>query len=220
LKEWLQDEDIKPNELLAMMIDILGAGVDTTALAVLNTMLFLATNPSKQEKAYREVQEALSKKKLSQLFVFRGFPYVYACIKEAHRMQPVFDTVGRIASEDKFSVKGYEIPKGAWVLMSQSEIGQDPRFINDPEVYQPERWIKGQSPSGEPDTYVSVPFGIGKRVCLGRFVADSECIILLAKILLRFEMIYKEELPKYNGVILLQPDKKININFIERSPVN
>jgi cytochrome P450 family 49 subfamily A len=57
----------------------------------------------------------------------------------------------------------------------------------EPQKFLPERWLKSQisqcpERSKKIHPYASLPFGIGRRICLGKRFADAEMIILLAKV--------------------------------------
>lgn len=63
-------------------------------------------------------------------------------------------------------------------------------YFDEPNKFIPERWIK--SNEGCPMSrkrihpFVSLPFGYGRRSCLGRRFAEIELQILLAKVKGRF----------------------------------
>lgn len=76
--------------------------------------------------------------------------------------------------------------------MSNSE-----EYFDEPQKFVPERWIKGLSdeqgcPNKAIHPFVSLPFGYGRRSCLGRRFAEIELQILLAKVSITstYKMLY------------------------------
>lgn len=59
--------------------------------------------------------------------------------------------------------------------------------MDNPGKFEPERWLKSESTcpvhQKKIHPYVSLPFGYGRRSCLGRRLAETELNILLAKVI-------------------------------------
>lgn len=97
---------------VVMALDMLLAGVDTTASGTIGILYCLAKNPDKQAKLREELRTVLPNKD-SPLTPdnMRNLPYLRACIKESLRMYP--PTAGNIRAAGKDLVlQGYQIPKG------------------------------------------------------------------------------------------------------------
>merc|ERR1719204_1337254 len=77
--------------------------------------------------------------------------------------------------------KGYTIPKGSVMYGVARHIMQDPSYWKNAEEFEPERFIctdpvtKKLSLRKE-DRFI--PFGIGRRVCLGELLAKQELFII------------------------------------------
>ena len=72
----------------------------------------LATNATKQDKVYREIQQVLPRAQKTPINsdVLANLKYLKAAVKEAMRMNPVSIGVGRILPKDA-SFSGYFVPK-------------------------------------------------------------------------------------------------------------
>jgi cytochrome P450 len=55
----------------------------------------------------------------------------------------------------------------------------DPRVYNDPEVFNPDRFM-GESPEPDPRNIV---FGFGRRICPGKLLAEASLRIAFAMLL-------------------------------------
>lgn len=73
---------------------------------------------------------------------------------------------------------GYNVPKGTVVFADFYITGRNPNYFENPEEFQPERWLK----KGEGHAYGSLPFSFGPRMCLGRRVAELELWVLVMKV--------------------------------------
>lgn len=113
---------LKINRQMAvvMAMDMLVAGVDTTATAAVGCLYHLATNPDKQEQLREEIRRILPSidDKLSPDSL-KNIPYLRACFKEALRLSPILSGGLRAAGQD-LVLQGYQIPKGVWQQFLQS----------------------------------------------------------------------------------------------------
>src|SRR5258708_35189785 len=64
--------------------------------------------------------------------------------------------------------------------MSQWVMHRDPRYFDNPEIFQPERWLGGLAQ--RLPKYAYFPFGGGPRLCIGNTFAMMESILILATI--------------------------------------
>lgn len=87
----------------------------------------------------------------------------------------------------------------------------DPKLFSDPMTFKPERFlgIEGNSPELDPH---SVVFGFGRRICPGRFLADSTVYLSVAQTLAVFNIsnatqdgIAITKNPKFEPGLISQP---------------
>lgn len=115
------------------------------------------------------------------------------------RMTPVAPNVARIL-EKPFTFQGYHVPAGVRVLNSHSEIStnilllflqtlvvcetwvaslQEENYLNA-KSFIPERWLDSDKTNRYP--FLAVPFGVGRRMCPGKRIAENEMLIITAKV--------------------------------------
>jgi cytochrome P450 len=102
------------------------------------------------------------------------------------RLFPPAWAIGRLALEEH-QFGEYTVPKGALVLMSPYVAGRDPRFWQNPETFEPERW-QSQSVKEAGQKNIYFPFGGGVRRCIGESFAWTEGVLLLATIARRWKL--------------------------------
>lgn len=160
------------------------AGHETTALALSWTWYLLARNPDVEQKLQAELQEVLGGRAPAVEDLPR-LPYTERVIRESMRLYPPAYVIARLAVND-CEIAGYRVPHGASLVMSQWVTHRDPRFWDEPERFNPDRW----TPEFEKrlPRFAYFPFGGGPRVCIGASFALMEAALLLATIAPRFTL--------------------------------
>lgn len=158
------------------------AGHETTANALAWMWYLLALNPEARERMLAEVDAVVGDRRptvqdLAQM------PWTTACFQEAMRFYPPAWTIPRTAIADDV-VGGHHISKGTTVIVPIHAIHHDPRFWPDPEVFDPERFMPGAGKERHRSAYL--PFGGGRRVCIGSSFALMETTLITAMLSRRF----------------------------------
>ena len=77
----------------------------------------------------------------------------------------------------EMSLFGHTIPRRSHVVPNLYGILHDPEVFPEPERFDPERFLETDPESGAVrvrKVEEFVPFGVGRRVCLGRSLAERE----------------------------------------------
>ncbi|NWT51202.1 CP4V2 protein, partial [Erythrocercus mccallii] len=188
-------------------------GHDTTAAAINWVLYLLGHNPEVQKKVHRELDEVFDNTECSvTMDDLKNLRYLECVVKEALRLYPSVPMFARTLRED-CCIKGYQIPRGATVLILTYALHRDPEIFPDPEEFRPERFFPENSKGRHP--YAYVPFSAGPRNCIGQRFAQMEEKTLLALILRRFwvESCQKPEELGLSGELILRPNKGIWIKL-------
>lgn len=174
------DEKELRDELLTMM----GAGTETTALALMWTCYFLSKNPPIRRAVEAEIDRVLGKR-APTLADLRELPTVKHVIDESMRLRPPFYISGRTAvGEDE--IGGLTIKAGSVVIMSVYAMHRHPAIWPNPEGFDPERFLPDASKDRHPSAFL--PFSTGPKKCIGMNFANMEMQLVLPMILQRFEL--------------------------------
>ncbi|WP_277453352.1 cytochrome P450 [Janibacter sp. DB-40] len=73
------------------------------------------------------------------------------------------------------------------VLVFLPQLHRDPDVWPDPERFDPDRFLPEHNRARPAHAYK--PFGTGERACIGRQFALHEAVIVLAKLLHRFDLV-------------------------------
>lgn len=156
------------------------AGHETTALTLGYSLMLLAQHPEIARRLHDEVDAVLDGR-LPTAEDCKRLTFTEQVLKESMRLYPPAWTTGREATES-IEVRGYTIPKGSQLLLSQWVTHHDARFFPNPETFDPDRWTTAQ----DLPRYAFFPFGGGPRVCIGNHFAMMEAIVVLAILVQRF----------------------------------
>jgi len=87
---------------------------------------------------------------------------------------------------------GYDIPKGATVYSNIDFLVKDPNVFDDPETFNPSRFLTPHKPvgnwNGKVESDFTIPFGFGRRICPGIHVAFQSIFISMARIFWAFDL--------------------------------
>jgi cytochrome P450 len=108
--------------------------------------------------------------------------YVTATIHETLRRRPVIPNAAPRLTKEPVEIGGFRYPEGVVLIPNAYLIHHDPSIYPDPYAFRPERFL-GESPG----TYTWIPFGGGRRRCLGASFAQLEMKIVLRAVLSRAE---------------------------------
>ena len=182
-----RDEDgsgMSDKQLRDEVLTFLLAGHETTALALSWTFHLLGQNPEVEEKLDAELRQVLGGR-VPEVSDLQALPYTERVIKESMRLYPPAWSLARTAIAD-FELRGYTIPAGANIVMSQWIVHHDPKYFKDPEVFAPDRWL---DPAMQKlPRFAYFPFGGGPRQCIGNSFATMEAVLLLSTIAQRFRL--------------------------------
>ena len=218
LRFLLSDKDLTRDDLMASYSDVLFAGVDTTSTAMLWVLYLLGKNPEKQEKLHKEVSSVIEPGEQPTVQTLSKMPYLKAWIKETLRLYPV-TYLHRVIEQD-LVLSGYQIPAGTQIMVLLYAMTQDASQFEDATVFKPERWLKSREQKMQEgkNAFASLAFGFGRRMCVGRRVAELELHLLLAGLVQNFHVVCAsgENVQRSAHALTIIPDRPIRVQLIDR----
>lgn len=209
------NSDASFGDILGTVLDLILAGIDTTAFSAGFVIYYLARSQDKQDKLRQEIRQffpdhktPITPEALSQM------PYLKACVKEAMRLTPLAVGVGRVTTQDTV-IRNYVIPRGVMVITHNQVVSRLPQYFDHPDSFEPERWIINRQDRSKkrPNPFLSLPFGFGPRSCPGRRVADMNTYVLLIQLLRNFRIEYHYEDIGVVTRLINIPDKAMQYRF-------
>lgn len=83
-------------------------------------------------------------------------------------------------------LEGYTIPAGSHVIPLINSIHMDPKLWDRPEDFNPRRFIDPEGKVRKPAYFM--PFGVGRRMCLGDTLARMELFLFFSTLMHSFDM--------------------------------
>ena len=159
---------MSPQELRDELMTLLVAGHETTATELAWCLERLARSPEVVARLTEEIEAG------------DDDAYLTATVQETLRRRPVLPNAAPRLVKQPVTIGGWDYPEGVSLLASAYLIHHDPEIYEDPYAFRPERFLENG-----PGTYTWIPFGGGRRRCLGASFATVEMKIVLRAILER-----------------------------------
>ncbi|MEO1280131.1 MAG: cytochrome P450 [Pseudomonadota bacterium] len=188
------------------------AGQDTTARALSWTYLLLSQNPEQQEIIAKEGQRCDFN---DESFSVKSLPKTYNVVQESLRLYPPAHALDRQLNEGDF-LNGVEIDKPRLSPICVTNLHSDERHWDNPTNFDPERFSPQRSKNRATCAYM--PFGHGKRLCIGKPLALLELTIIVAMTCRRYQIsCLNEETVKPKAAVSLGPSPDIVCRFERRA---
>ncbi|KAK9108276.1 hypothetical protein Syun_024287 [Stephania yunnanensis] len=173
------------------IMDVLIAGIEITATTIEWGMAELLKNRMVMKKAQDEVRRVIGNNRKIIEEDIKQMDYLMCVIKETLRLHPVVPTLLPRQSYASTNVGGFEIPSRTWLLINVWAIQRDPELWTQPEEFIPERFM-GKSIDFKGQDFEFIPFGCGRRICLGMSLGVATVEYTMANLLYWFDW----ELPR------------------------
>lgn len=202
-------------EIQDQLLTFLFAGHETTSLALTYTVLLLTQHPAVENRLHEEWDDVLGSTDPTPSDA-SDLTYTDHVIRESLRLYPPAFAVFRTATEE-ISLGGYVIPEETNITIPQFRLHRDPRFYDDPETFDPDRW---EDPPERPE-YAYFPFGGGPRHCIGMRFAMMELKLVLPTILRRVEFeLLSDPDPELAPRATLRPAEDVRTRVRTRSSLH
>lgn len=126
-------------------------------------------NKSIMKRAHDEMDKVIGRSRRLEEHDIQKLPYFQAICKETFRKHPSTPlNLPRVSSEPCV-VNGYYIPKNSRLSVNIWAIGRDPDVWENPEEFNPDRFMDPKNAKMEPrgNDFELIPFGAGRRICAG-----------------------------------------------------
>ncbi|KAJ7319206.1 hypothetical protein OS493_036369 [Desmophyllum pertusum] len=191
-KKEAEDEDssikgfLTDQQLIMTMSEVFLGGSETTAGALCWALLHLIYNPGVQQKLHQELDQVIGPDRLPELRDNEKLPYVKATITETLRISSIGPVAFHKTTVDT-TLQGYDIPKGATVLVNLWSLHHDPAIWDEPDDFRPERFLDEDGKFVPPRADRFLPFSAGRRSCLGEHLARIELFLAFSRLLHNFK---------------------------------
>lgn len=173
--------------IIMTMADAFSGGLETTMTSIRWFIAYMVRFPDAQKKIHDELDDVIGHDVTPMLQDKEKLHYLQAAIAETLRMC----SVAALAVPHKACVDsdlvGFKIPKGTTMLFNIWAMHYDEKAWERPHQFDPTRFLDddGKFTSGSRDMSY-LPFGAGRRVCIGEVLAKQELFVVLSRLMQQF----------------------------------
>ncbi|KAK3634500.1 hypothetical protein LTR56_015228 [Elasticomyces elasticus] len=169
------------------------AGTETIATALSGTTYHLLQNPSVLAKLTVELRSAFRNVDDFHLEGLARQKYLMAVLHEGLRMYPPLPIlVPRVVPDGGMKIDDYWVPGGTVVGVHHYATYRSEAHFRHANEFRPERWLGDPEFASDHLDTLEV-FSVGPRNCLGQNLAWHEMRLLLATVVLNFDLELCEE---------------------------
>jgi cytochrome P450 len=178
-------EGFSDKEVRDQVMTLMFAGHDTSTSTLTFMMHELARHPDVIARLQAEQDEVLGGEPPDIDRLEREMPYLEMVLDEVLRLYPPAWIGPRRAVRD-FEFGGYEVRRGAYVNYCSWASHRIPEVFPDPEAFIPERFTRERKAALPRGAYV--PFGGGRRICIGKRFGQTEVKLVATMLLQRLRL--------------------------------
>lgn len=206
-------EGMSDELILSESMQLLVAGHETSSNALSWLLYLLSVRPDCLALVRQEFDNVLGDAPLNHADVPKC-TFTTQVIQEGLRLYPPFWMIDREAIADD-RVGDVLIPGGSMVIVHVYGAHHSPKHWPDPEMFDVQRFTKGNEKLRTPFTHL--PFGGGPRGCIGNNYAMLQILMILSKILRRYDLdIVPGQVIEAQPMVILRPKHGIRITFSRR----
>ncbi|KAF1753348.1 hypothetical protein GCK72_019904 [Caenorhabditis remanei] len=163
--------------------DLWLAGQGTTATTLYVGFMKLVNHPDVMLRIREELIRITQNSRDLTLQDRPKTPFLNATIAEIQRFTSVLNVNFWRINHETIKFKGYEIESGCMLTAQVGALHVNEELFENPEKFDPERFMRNEKLLQQ-----TIPFGIGKRSCVGEQLARSELYLVFGNLLLRYDV--------------------------------
>ncbi len=178
-------EGFTDKEIRDQVMTLMFAGHDTSTSTLTFMMHELARHPDVLAKLCEEQDRVLGDEAPNIERLEREMPYLDMVLDEILRLYPPAWIGPRRAVRD-FEFGGHRVSRGAYVNYCSWASHRIPEVFPEPEAFIPERFERERKAALPRGAYV--PFGGGRRICIGKRFGQTEVKLVATMLLQRLRL--------------------------------
>lgn len=187
-------------QMQQVMGDLFSAGMETIKNTLQWAVLFMLHNREKMRAVQEELDQVVGRQRLPNLEDLQYLPVTDSTILEILRISSIVPMGTTHAPTRDIELNGFHLPKHVQVVPLLHSVHMDPTLWDEPEKFNPSRFINSEGKVTKPEYFL--PFGVGRRMCLGEILARMELFLFFSSLLHSFDISVPEgeSLPSLEGV--------------------
>ncbi|XP_014368134.2 cytochrome P450 18a1 [Papilio machaon] len=178
-----RDHELQIKQILS---DLFSAGMETIKSSLLWMIVFMLRNPEVKRRVQEELDSVIGSDRIITVEDMPDLVYTESTILETLRMSSIVPLATTHSPTKDVNLNGYRIPAGSQVVPLINCVHMDPTLWEEPSKFNPSRFIDEAGRIKRPEFFM--PFGVGRRMCLGDVLARMEMFMFFATIMHQFDI--------------------------------
>ena len=191
------------SHLSSLVQDLFIAGTETLSSSLTWAMIYAANFQSCQELMWQEIDQVLGREKAPTSSDRHKMPYMEAFINETMRFHCAGPILISRCTICDVTLCGYRLPADTFIMVNMWSCMRDPEYWTEPDEFEPRRFL---DPTGALQPLkkfpAMMPFGAGKRACVGESIARLQLFLILTSIMQKFSVTFENEKDLNNQSLL------------------
>nr|XP_034178596.1 cytochrome P450 18a1 isoform X1 [Osmia lignaria] len=166
--------------------DLFSAGMETVKTTLEWAIILMLHHPEAAAAVQEELDQVVGRSRMPALEDLPFLPITEATILEVLRRSSVVPLGTTHATTRNVTLHGYTIPAGTQVVPLLHAIHMDPELWEKPDEFRPSRFLSAEGKVEKPEYFM--PFGVGRRMCLGDVLARMELFLFFSSLMHTFEL--------------------------------
>ncbi|MFK8079830.1 MAG: cytochrome P450 [Granulosicoccus sp.] len=206
--ERLSDESIVDN-----VMAFIGAGHETTSVALCWTLYLLAAQPELQRSLHEDINAVVGDEPFT-IDHISALTKLERVLLESMRLYPPIPAIGH-SVKARTDIADVALKPGDQVVVAIMPLHRNRHIWPDPHRFDADRFLESEVQKRDKFTYL--PFGGGPWVCIGAQFAAMEAMIVLARLLSRYEFHLPDgQVSKPESRISLRPHNEMPLHITRR----
>ncbi|KAL0108030.1 hypothetical protein PUN28_014950 [Cardiocondyla obscurior] len=204
----------KDRQMQQILGDLFSAGMETVKNTLEWAVIFMLHHPEAAKAVQNELDEVVGRTRMPSLEDLPYLPLTEATIQEVLRRSNIVPLGTPHATTRDVKLNGYTLPAGTHVMPLVYAVHMDPELWEEPEAFRPERFLASDGKVRKPEYFM--PFGVGRRMCLGDLLARMELFLFFSSLMHKFDLLLPEgaPLPSLRGNVgITQSPKPFEVCF-------
>ncbi|XP_076062918.1 cytochrome P450 2L1-like isoform X1 [Oratosquilla oratoria] len=168
-------------DLVSSIWDLFGAGSETVSNTLRWLIFYMARYPEVQKRMQQEIDEVVLPEIQPSWEDKAEMPYTEATLHEVQRIISLVSLGLQHCTAEDTVFHGYRIPKGSILYPVSFCSHSDEKYWKNPFEFRPERFLENNMFVTPKNGFM--PFGVGRRQCLGESLARMEIFIFATSLL-------------------------------------
>ena len=210
-----RDEDGRPlsdQEVRDEAASTMAAGFETTS-RLLMWAVYLLSRDLREQAAVGKELDRTTPERVGRLADLEAWPRLRNVLLETLRLYPPVPLLQRTAHEPD-EIGGIIVKPGDVLVVAPWLMHRHQRWWDRPEAFMPERFAEMTPALRKEGPYM--PFGVGRRVCVGAAFAMAEASLILAELLSRYEVVLDDPRPVMPVGMVLTPSIEPRFRLVAR----